>query len=110
SIMTVSFMIRRLGSLAIGTLLSFSRPSPVMGQASWLAAVGSAREEHAVEVRGWLKLVGLESLHSGDNGLGSASDSQVRLPVPAAAHLMVLRLEVGGRLLLLPPTGARVFP
>lgn len=103
-------MIRRLASLAIGTLLSFSRPSPVMGQANWLAAVASAREEHAVEVKGWLKLVGLESLHSGDNAVGSASDSHVQLPVPAPAHLMVLRLEVGGRLLLLPPAGARVFP
>jgi uncharacterized protein (DUF1684 family) len=91
-------------------LLSFSRPSPVMGQADWLAELRSAREEHAVEVQGWLKLVGLESLHSGDNGFGAASDSQARLPAPAPDHLMVLRLEPDGRLLLLPPTGTRAFP
>ena len=103
-------MIRTLVFLAMGTLVSSSGQFLVMAQANWLAELRSAREEHAVEGQGWLKLVGLESLHSGNNDFGSAADSEARIPSPAPKHLMVLRLESNGRLLLLPPTGTREFP
>jgi hypothetical protein len=95
---------------AVGVLLSFFTPLPATGQTDWLSQLRAARDEHSVEVQGWLKLVGLESLHSGDNGFGSAVDSQARLPASAPDHLMVLRLEADGRVLLLPPAKARSFP
>jgi uncharacterized protein (DUF1684 family) len=103
-------MRRRLACLAIGTLLSFSRPIAAKAQNGWLAEVHSAREEHSVEVQGWLKLVGLESLHAGANSFGSAPDSHVKLPAPTPDHLMVLQLDSDDRLWLHPPTTTRAFP
>jgi len=100
----------KLSCLTVSILLSFATPFPAGDQADWLSQLRSARDEHSVEVQGWLKLVGLESLHSGDNAFGSAENSQSRLPRSAPAHLMVLRLEADGRVLLLPPAGARAFP
>jgi uncharacterized protein (DUF1684 family) len=103
-------MAARLSRLAIGSLLLFFMPLSAIGQTAWLSQVRSARNEHSVEVQGWLKLVGLHVLRSGDNSFGSAVDSQARLPASAPHHLMVLRLGADGRVLLLPPAGARAFP
>lgn len=102
-------MLGKLSCLAIGAFLFFSGPFPVIGQTDWLADLRSARDEHAVEVQGWLKLVGLESLHFGDNDVGAAAGN-ARLPAPSPGHLMVLRLEADDRVLLLPPVGSHAFP
>lgn len=67
------------------------------------------RTEHTAELLkpdGWLSLIGLEWLQPGDNSVGSAADSKIRLP-SGPAHLAVLHLE-GESVTLNPPAGG--FP
>ena len=70
----------------------------------------SWREKRAAALQtpeGWLSLIGLEWLKEGDNTVGSAPDNKVQI-AKAPAHLAVVRLEKGGALRLLPPSGG--FP
>lgn len=95
--------------LALVALCAFSLPSSAMDRSAWLDDLRSAREEHAREVQGWLKLVGLESLQPGNNLAGSAPDCTIHLPAPAPGHLLVLRWQPQGQVLLLPPPGEQRF-
>ena len=69
--------------------------------------LATSRAEHALELQkpdGWLALVGLEWLQSGDNTFGSAADNKIHLPSAAPPQLGVLRLE-GATVTLTPPPG-----
>jgi uncharacterized protein (DUF1684 family) len=103
-------MPRLLLCFTVLALLLFASPFSATNQTDWLSQLRSARDEHSIEVQGWLKLVGLHSLHAGENSFGSGVDSQARLPPSAPNQLMVLRLEADGRVILLPPAGARALP
>ncbi|HEX4542542.1 MAG TPA: DUF1684 domain-containing protein [Candidatus Acidoferrum sp.] len=62
------------------------------------------RAEHTAELLkpdGWLSLVGLEWLQTGDNSVGSAPDNKIRL-ASGPAHLAVIHLE-GENATLNPP-------
>ncbi|MFN2511937.1 MAG: DUF1684 domain-containing protein [Pyrinomonadaceae bacterium] len=77
---------------------------------AWQNELAGWRAERALELQkadGWLALVGLEWLQSGDNSFGSAPDNNVQLPVGTPLHLGILRLE-GATVTLLPPPGG--FP
>jgi len=69
----------------------------------------SWRSQHTADLLkpdGWLSLVGLEWLQSGDTSVGSASDNKIHLS-KGPAHLAVLHLE-GDNVTLNPPSDA--FP
>lgn len=78
--------------------------------AAWQNELADWRTQRTVELQkpdGWLALVGLEWLQTGDNSFGSAPDNKIRLPVGAPLHLGILRLE-GVTIVLGPPPGG--FP
>ena len=77
---------------------------------SWQRDLLAWREKRAANLRtpeGWLSLIGLEWLKEGDNSVGSAADNKIQI-AKAPAHLGVVRLEKGGALRLLAPSGG--FP
>jgi uncharacterized protein (DUF1684 family) len=76
----------------------------------WQRDLLAWREKRAAALQtpeGWLSLIGLEWLKEGDNTVGSAADNKIQI-AKAPAHLAVVRLEKGGALRLLPPSGG--FP
>jgi uncharacterized protein len=78
--------------------------------ATWKQELLKWREDHATDLTkpdGWLALTGLVWLEPGDNSMGSAADSKLRLPASAPAHVGVLHLE-GSTVSLRPPEGG--FP
>jgi uncharacterized protein len=77
---------------------------------SWQPDLLAWREKRAANLQtpeGWLSLIGLEWLKEGDNSVGSAADNKIQI-AKAPAHLGVVRLEKGGALRLLAPSGG--FP
>src|SRR5712671_8031686 len=77
---------------------------------SWQRDLLAWREKQAANLQtpeGWLSLIGLEWLKEGDNSVGSAADNKIQI-AKAPSHLVVVRLEKGGVLRLLPPAGG--FP
>ena len=77
---------------------------------SWQRDLLAWREKRATNLQtpeGWLSLIGLEWLKEGDNSVGSAADNKIQI-AKAPAHLGVVRLEKGGALRLLAPSGG--FP
>lgn len=67
--------------------------------ASWKAEVETWQAERVERLRqpdGWLTLVGLDWLESGDNVVGSAEGSVVRLPASTPARLGVITLGESG--------------
>lgn len=58
-----------------------------------LADWRAAREKEVSAPDGWLSLAGLDWLKTGVNSIGSTSDSQVRLPASAPAHLGMLTVS-----------------
>ena len=104
----MKFWLFRLFLLTI--MLAQARSCPAQ-EGTWLKDLMTWRGEHAAELQkpdGWLALVGLEWLQSGDNSFGSGADNKIRLPARSPAHLGVLHLE-GEKVTLNPPTGGR-FP
>ncbi len=55
----------------------------------------AGRIERLQSATGWLTLVGLAWLQPGDNRVGAAADSEVRLPASAPARLGTIRVETG---------------
>jgi len=77
---------------------------------SWHRDLLAWRDKRAANLQtpeGWLSLIGLEWLKDGDNSFGSAADNKIQI-AKAPAHLGVVRLEKGGALRLLAPSGG--FP
>lgn len=90
-------------------VLSFCADAPTTGD-SWQRDLLAWREKRAAGLQrpeGWLSLIGLEWLKDGDNSVGSAPDNKIQI-AKAPAHLGVVRLEKGGAMRLLAPTGG--FP
>ena len=86
-----------LASLLLAALLPAQDANPQNALAAW-------RTQHAAELLkpdGWLALVGLEWLKSGDSSVGAAPDNNIRLG-KGPAHLAVLHLE-GETVTLNPP-------
>jgi len=77
---------------------------------SWQRDLLAWRVKRAANLQtpeGWLSLIGLEWLKEGDNSVGSAADNKIQI-AKAPTHLGVVRLEKGGALRLLAPSGG--FP
>lgn len=99
-------------------LLLSSAPSfaqPAAQAADWSKEEIAWRAQHAVDLQkpdGWLSLIGLEWLQSGETSLGSAADNQIHLPAAVPPHLAVLRLDNAAVQLVAPkegfPTGLKV--
>lgn len=89
-------------SLVLGIVLSAQDSNFQKDLATW-------RSEHTADLLkpdGWLSLVALEWLQPGDNTIGTAADSKIRL-TRGPAHLVVLHLEKD-TVTLKPPAGG--FP
>lgn len=107
-----------LGTLALSFLycgLSYrarGQNSNIQAEAAtqWLVDLKAWRAQHARKLDapdGWLTLVGLEWLEQGANTIGSAENSNIKLPPEAPAHLCALALK-GKRIRLVAPNGG--FP
>ena len=72
-----------------------------------LAAWRAQREHSLAAPDSWLTLIGLEWLKPGVNSVGSATESQIRVPAKAPAHIGLLTVSAN-TLQLLAPTGG--FP
>ena len=72
-----------------------------------LAAWRAQREHLLAAPDSWLTLIGLEWLKPGVNSVGSATESQIRVPAKAPAHIGLLTVSAN-TLQLLAPTGG--FP
>src|ERR1700743_286609 len=81
----------------LATLFCFAVESTAAQKnAAWEQDLSTWRTQHAAELQkpdGWLALAGLVWLDPGDNTMGSAADSKVRLPASAPAQVGVLHLE-----------------
>ncbi|HEY4932005.1 MAG TPA: DUF1684 domain-containing protein [Terriglobales bacterium] len=74
---------------------------------SWKADLLAWRAQQAKDLQepnGWLTLIGLEWLKSGDNAFGSAKGNALVVPAQAAPNFGIVRLT-GDTLQLLPPSG-----
>ena len=91
-------------------LAGFLLAVPLLAQdGSFEHETAAWRTQHTADLLkpdGWLSLVGLEWLQSGDNPVGSAADNKIHL-TKGPAHLAVLHLE-GDSVTLNPPPGG--FP
>jgi len=102
-----------LTAVAILSAVSFTfggAPDSPATPDSWQRDLLAWREKRAANLQtpeGWLSLIGLEWLKEGDNSVGSAADNKIQI-ANAPAHLGVVRLEKGGALRLLAPSGG--FP
>ncbi len=97
---------RRLTSILAGFLLAASL---LAQDANFQRDLAAWRTEHTADLLkpdGWLSLVGLEWLQTGDNTVGAAPDNKIRI-AKGPAHLAVLHLE-GETVTLNPPSGG--FP
>ena len=77
---------------------------------SWQAGILQWRKDHAADLLrpdGWLSLSGLIWLQEGDNTVGSAADSRIRVPAGNPPKIAILRLS-GQSVTLAAPAGA--FP
>lgn len=66
------------------------------------------RAAHVADLQkpdGWLSLVGLEWLQSGETSIGSAADNKIHLPDTAPAHVGILKLENNSVTLVAPKGG-----
>lgn len=82
-------------------VLSFAQDPSSQDELKW-------RAEHTAKLQrpdGWLSLTGLEWLASGDNSIGAAADSKIRLAEGNAPHVSILRLTNGDITLVPPPEG-----
>ena len=73
--------------------------------AGWKDDLEHWRTDHAARLSapdGWLTVVGLEWLHTGDNSVGSATDNTIHIDGNATNHLAILRLN-GEHIRLLAP-------
>jgi uncharacterized protein (DUF1684 family) len=99
-----AIVIFALAPLSVGAADSPATPD------AWQRDLLAWREKRAANLQtpeGWLSLIGLEWLKEGDNSIGSAADNKIQI-AKAPAHTAVVRLEKGGALRLLPPSGG--FP
>jgi len=101
-----------LSAVVILTITSFTlgAADTAVTPDSWQRDLLAWREKRAANLQtpeGWLSLIGLEWLKEGDNSVGSAADNKIQI-AKAPAHLGVVRLEKGGALRLLAPSGG--FP
>jgi uncharacterized protein (DUF1684 family) len=92
-----------------GILLLAVLAAPARSQnQEWVKEELAWRTQHATDLQkpdGWLSLIGLEWLQSGETTVGSAADNKIRLPATAPAHLAILKLENGSVQLLAPQSG-----
>jgi uncharacterized protein len=96
--------------VCIVALAAFAPCAHGQNTQNWKKDLLAWRGEHAADLQkpdGWLALAGLVWLESGDNSVGSAADSKVKLPATGPAHVGVLHLE-GTTVSLRPPAGG--FP
>jgi uncharacterized protein (DUF1684 family) len=76
----------------------------------WTSDLSAWRLQREADLKapdGWLTLVGLDWLSTGNNSIGSAADNKIRLNPPAAPHIGILQLG-SGQVHLLAPSGG--FP
>jgi len=84
---------------SLSASLAAQEPSSAKDELAW-------RSQHAADLQkpdGWLSLIALEWLESGETSIGSAADNKIRLPNTSPPHLAVLKLE-NDAVKLLPPT------
>src|SRR5215813_1730355 len=83
--------------VAFVAVVCFFVPTALAQQdAKWEQDLSAWRVQHAAELQkpdGWLALAGLVWLAPGDNSVGSAADSKVKLPASGPAHVGILHLE-----------------
>lgn len=99
-----------LSAALVLALAPFALAADTPAAPDWQRDLLAWREKRAAALQtpeGWLSLIGLEWLKEGDNTVGSAADNKIQI-AKAPAHLAVVRLEKGGALRLLPPSGG--FP
>jgi len=101
-------------SPTIFALLTFSAPAQAQST-DWAKEELAWRTQHAADLQkpdGWLSLIGLEWLRTGETRLGSAADNKIHLPASAPPYLTVLKLENGSVQLIAPkggfPSGLKV--
>ena len=90
--------------------LTLAAADPPVTPDTWQRDLLAWREKRAANLQtpeGWLSLIGLEWLKVGDNSFGSAADNKIRI-AKMPAHVGIVRLEKGGALRLLAPSGG--FP
>jgi uncharacterized protein (DUF1684 family) len=95
---------------AILAAVAYLAPSWPAQTSDWEREELAWRAQHAADLQkpdGWLSLIALEWLESGEISLGSADDNKIRLPGTAPGHLAVLKLQ-NASVTLLPPGGG--FP
>jgi hypothetical protein len=89
---------------ALGFLLCSSAARAQYSQSDEVAW----RAAHVADLQkpdGWLSLVGLEWLQSGETSIGSAADNKIHLPDTAPAHVGILKLENNSVTLVAPKGG-----
>lgn len=90
--------------------LAFAALAAAPQENSWQQETIQWRKDHAAALQrpdGWLSLTGLAWLEPGDNPVGSAADSKIRLSQGAPQHVAILRLS-GDVVTLVAPSGG--FP
>jgi uncharacterized protein (DUF1684 family) len=102
---------KRITGLPLLVFVSIAFTASALAQdAGWERELAAWRTQHATDLQkseGWLSVVGLEWLDSGDNSFGSAVDNKIHLPAGGPDHLGVLHLQ-GTTVSLNPPPGG--FP
>src|SRR6266478_5578019 len=106
---------KRIVTLTVVVILSvvsftFGAADSAVTPDSWQRDLLAWREKRAANLQtpeGWLSLIGLEWLKEGENSVGSAADNKIQI-AKAPPYLGVVRLEKGGALRLLAPSGG--FP
>jgi uncharacterized protein (DUF1684 family) len=98
--------LRRFSRRFAAILAGFSLAGSLLAQdGNFQKSLATWRTGHTADLLkpdGWLSLIGLEWLQSGDNTVGAAPDNKIRLP-KGPAHLAVLHLE-GETVTLDPPS------
>jgi uncharacterized protein len=100
---------RNRSGCLIFVLMALLPARAVSQETSWQKETAAWREQHKADLLkpdGWLSLVGLEWLQSGDNSAGSAPDNKIHFSA-GPAHLAIFHLE-GETVTLNPPAGG--FP
>src|SRR3974390_1224400 len=105
-------MLRALGPRTLGTLIFLLAALPASfaaepTNANWKSDLLAWRTQQAKDLQapnGWLTLIGLEWLKSGDNSFGSAPGNAPVVHAPTAAYLGIVKLD-GNAIQLSPPRG-----
>jgi len=105
-------MLRALGPRTLGTLIFLLAALPASfaaepTNANWKSDLLAWRTQQAKDLQapnGWLTLIGLEWLKSGDNSFGSAPGNALVVHAPTAAYLGIVKLD-GNAIQLSPPRG-----